>query len=106
MFGLLTQNKPFALHSEPDHVVQAMRYEPGNATRYDVLAVKLAATSRSAPTEWVISLPNFNKSFTVNSDMRLHPGYLEGKIELREADCRAICKAVHLLTGIAIDNDP
>jgi hypothetical protein len=72
--------------------VRYVRHEPGNATRYDIYLIDLGRG------DWLVAIPNFYKSFIVNSAACIQDGYVQAKMQSKPevgiVDASEIAKVV------------
>lgn len=69
-----------------------INHQPGNATRYDIYLMELGGG------DWLVSIPNFHRSFIINSCAIIHDGYVLSKMKAGTAggivDASEIAKVV------------
>lgn len=69
-----------------------VNHQPGNATRYDIYLVELKGG------DWLVSIPNFQRSLIVNAGSVIDAGYVWSKLKAGTAggivDASEIAKVV------------
>jgi hypothetical protein len=72
--------------------VRYINHQPGNATRYDIYLVELEGG------DWLVSIPNFQRSLIVNEGSVIDDGYVWSKLKAGTAggivDASEIAKVV------------
>lgn len=92
------------IYKSEEAITKTYVYEPGNATRYEIVIVKMLESNGSDMyLSWpqdslLICIVNFNKSIIIQDKTYISPSYLKEKIEMSDSSCAVLAEFIAHVT--------